>query len=56
MGAGLVNSISSPSTRSGLYYVNVDMPPDAPIEETLRQTLKVEERVRAGLRAGEARR
>ena len=38
-----------------LYYVNVDMPPDAPIEETLRQTLKVEERVRAGLRAGEAR-
>ncbi len=38
-----------------LYYVNVDMPPNAPIEETLRQTLKVEERVRAGLRAGEAR-
>ena len=38
-----------------LYYVNVDMPPNAPIEETLRQTLKVEERVRAGLRSGEAR-
>lgn len=38
-----------------LYYVNVDMPPNAPIEETLRQTLAVEEQVRAQLREGEAR-
>ena len=38
-----------------LYYVNVDMPPNAPIEETLRQTLAVEQRVRAGLSEGEAR-
>ncbi len=38
-----------------LYYVNVDMPPNAPIAETLRQTLAVEQRVRAGLREGEAR-
>jgi multidrug efflux pump subunit AcrB len=35
-----------------LYYVNVDMPPDAPIEETLRQTLAVEQRVRARLARG----
>ena len=33
-----------------LFYVNVLMPPDMPLEETLRQTLAVEERVRAGLR------
>jgi multidrug efflux pump subunit AcrB len=38
-----------------LYYVHVDMPPDAPLAETLRQTLAVEGRVRAGLRDGEAR-
>ncbi|HRD67975.1 MAG TPA: efflux RND transporter permease subunit [Candidatus Competibacter sp.] len=38
-----------------LYYVNVDMPSNTPIEETLRQTLAVEERVRARLREGEAR-
>ena len=38
-----------------LYYVNVNMPADAPLEETLRQTLAVEQRVRDGLHDGEAR-
>lgn len=38
-----------------IYYVNVDMPPDAPIEETLRQTMAVEQVVRDHLREGEAR-
>jgi multidrug efflux pump subunit AcrB len=38
-----------------LYYVNVDMPPDSPIDETLRQTSRVEQVVRAHLREGEAR-
>ncbi|HRX71622.1 MAG TPA: efflux RND transporter permease subunit [Candidatus Competibacteraceae bacterium] len=38
-----------------LYYVNVDMPADAPLEETLRQAQVVEARVRSELRAGEAR-
>lgn len=38
-----------------LYYVNVDMPADAPIEETMRQTLRVEQVVREHLREGEAR-
>ena len=55
VGAGLVKFQFFAFDPIRLYYVNVDMPPDAPIEETLRQTLKVEDRVRAGLRAGEAR-
>lgn len=38
-----------------LYYVNVNMPADAPLEETLRQTQAVEARVRSELGAGEAR-
>lgn len=38
-----------------LYYVNVDMPPDAPIEATMAQTRAVEEIVRSQLRDGEAR-
>lgn len=38
-----------------IFYVNVDMPPQASIEETLAQTELVEERVRASLRPGEAR-
>jgi multidrug efflux pump subunit AcrB len=38
-----------------LYYVNVDMPPDAPIQETMAQTMAVETLVRSQLREGEAR-
>ncbi|MCB1919435.1 MAG: efflux RND transporter permease subunit [Candidatus Competibacteraceae bacterium] len=38
-----------------LYYVNVNMPADAPLEETLRQAQAVEARVRSELRTGEAR-
>lgn len=55
VGGGLVKFQFFAFDPIRLYYVNVDMPPDAPIEETLRQTLAVEERVRTGLRAGEAR-
>ena len=55
VGGGLVKFQFFAFDPIRLYYVNVDMPPDASIEETLRQTLKVEERVRAGLRADEAR-
>ena len=55
VGVGLVKFQFFAFDPIRLYYVNVDMPPDAPIEETLRQTLKVEERVRAQLREGEAR-
>lgn len=38
-----------------LYYVNVDMPSDSPIERTLEQSLAVEKRVHEMLREGEAR-
>ena len=55
VGVGLVKLQFFAFDPIRLYYVNVDMPPNAPIEETLRQTLQVEKRVRAGLREGEAR-
>ncbi len=38
-----------------LFYVNLDMPPDAPIEETLRQGVIVEQYVREQLEAEEIR-
>lgn len=38
-----------------VYYVNVDMPPSASIEQTLAQTQRVEQRVRSQLLEGEAR-
>ncbi len=38
-----------------LFYVNVDMPPTAPLEESLRQALAVERRVRAHLGPDEVR-
>jgi multidrug efflux pump subunit AcrB len=38
-----------------LFYVNVDMPPDAPIEETLRQGILVEQEVLKHLNPAEIR-
>lgn len=38
-----------------LFYVNVDMPANAPIEATLRRTMEIEQLVRSQLREGEAR-
>ncbi|MEJ2534562.1 MAG: efflux RND transporter permease subunit [Gammaproteobacteria bacterium] len=38
-----------------LFYVDLDMPPDAPIEETLRQGVLVEQEVRKHLRPEEIR-
>ncbi len=38
-----------------LFYVSVDMPTDAPIDETLARTFEVEKIVRAHLQPGEAR-
>jgi multidrug efflux pump subunit AcrB len=55
VGAGLVKLQFFAFDPVRLYYINVNMPPDAPLEETLRQTLAVEERVQAGLLPGEAR-
>jgi multidrug efflux pump subunit AcrB len=38
-----------------IFYVNVDMPPGASLEDTLAQVERIEARVRAGLHDGEAR-
>jgi len=38
-----------------LFYVNLDMPPNVPLEETLRQAVWVEQHVREQLEPGEAR-
>lgn len=38
-----------------LFYVNVDLPPTTPIEESIQHTLTVEQIVRRHLREGEAR-
>lgn len=38
-----------------LFYVNIDMPPDSTLEQTLQKTMEVEERVRAALDDGVAR-
>ncbi|MEM9301316.1 MAG: efflux RND transporter permease subunit [Pseudomonadota bacterium] len=38
-----------------IFYVNVDMPPDSPLENTLAQTVRVEERVRQFVEADEIR-
>jgi multidrug efflux pump subunit AcrB len=38
-----------------MYYVSVDMPPDAPIDETLNRTMEIERIVRVHLEPDEAR-
>ncbi|NNL54836.1 MAG: efflux RND transporter permease subunit [Woeseia sp.] len=38
-----------------MFYVNVDMPPDAPLERTLEQTVRVEEMISPGFLEGEVR-
>lgn len=38
-----------------MFYVNVDMPPDAPLEETLAQTARVAERIGPALEPAEVR-
>lgn len=38
-----------------MFYVNVDMPPDSPLEETLAETVRVEERIRTKLLDEEVR-
>ena len=38
-----------------MFYINVDMPPRAPLEETLAQTVRIEERLRPIIPAEEVR-
>jgi len=53
MGLIQMNFFVADSLR--LFYVNVDMPSEAPLEETLRQTVVVEQEVLKHLKPGEAR-
>jgi len=53
MGLIQMNFFVADSLR--LFYVNVDMPSEAPLEETLRQTVLVEKEVLKYLRAEETR-
>jgi multidrug efflux pump subunit AcrB len=53
--AGLVRMDFFAADTLRLFYVNVEMPPATPLEETLRKTLEVESKVRARLQPGEAR-
>ena len=52
---GLVRMDFFASDALRLFYVNIEMPPAVPLEETLRKTLEVEQKVRARVRAGEVR-
>jgi multidrug efflux pump subunit AcrB len=55
VGAGLIRMEFFLSDPVRLFYVNLDMPADAPIEETLRQGVALERKVRALLEEREVR-
>jgi multidrug efflux pump subunit AcrB len=55
VGAGLVRMDFFASDTLRLFYVNIEMPPATPIEDTLEKVLEVERKVRSHVRAGEAR-
>jgi multidrug efflux pump subunit AcrB len=55
VGAGLIRMNFFTVDPFRLFYVNVDMPSDAPLEETMRQTLIVEQRVGKLIKADEIR-
>ncbi len=55
VGMGLIRMEFFLADPIRLFYVNLDMPPDAPIEETLRQGIQMEQVVREHLLPGEAR-
>ncbi|MDZ4731298.1 MAG: efflux RND transporter permease subunit [Xanthomonadales bacterium] len=55
VGAGMVRMDFFTADPIRLFYVNLDMPADAPLEETLRQTVVVEQRVRELMQPNEYR-
>lgn len=55
VGAGMIRMDFFTADPLRLFYVNLDMPPDAPLEETLRQSVVVEKRVRELLEPEEIR-
>jgi multidrug efflux pump subunit AcrB len=55
VGAGLVHVNFFAMDTLRIYYVNVEMPPGTPLEETVRTARVVEERVLGRVREGEVR-
>jgi len=55
VGAGMVRMDFFTGDPIRVFYVNLDMPPDAPLEETLRQSVQVEVVVRELVRPEELR-
>ncbi len=55
VGAGMVRMDFFAADTIRLFYVSVEMPPDTPLAGTLAKVEEVEHKVRAQLRAGEAR-
>jgi len=55
VGAGMVRMDFFTGDPIRVFYVNLDMPPDAPLEETLRQSVLVEAVVREWVRPEELR-
>jgi len=53
--AGLVRMDFFAADTIRLFYVNVEMPPATPIEQTLAKVQQIERKVKAQLREGEAR-
>lgn len=55
IGAGAVKADFFAADNIRLFYVNVEMPPETPLESTLAKVEQIEAKVRAGLHDGEAR-
>ena len=55
IGAGLVKVDFFAADTIRLYYVNVEMPPETPLELTLAKVREIERKVKQRLREGEAR-
>ena len=55
LAAGLVRMDFFAADTMRLFYVNLEMPPDTPLDVTLSKVQEIEDVVRAGLQAGEVR-
>ncbi len=55
VGAGVIRMEFFTFDPLRIFYVNVDMPPDSPLENTLEQAVRVEERVRGFVNPEEVR-
>lgn len=53
--AGMVRMDFFAADTIRLFYVNVEMPPETPIDQTLSKVQKLEQKIRKHIRSGEAR-